>query len=362
MKNKKAKNIVRICSFSAIAVVVVSIVAHFFFFKLGPETTSYGTFYMEAKNSLDLVMIGSSTVREGFIPAEAYKQNGITSHLITSSPTHLEVIEIAIDEVARTQNPKVVYIDLNGLNNQTKASSQTFVEDYYSSMPNDDETKAVKKSLREKYTYLVDDEAWEPFSGHNSFRQQIYWESFVYNKQFYTKGYNPRGEVKEAKVCEVDPNKTMPLSEEAKTYLDEILTICKKHPTINFVFGQMPRYLSDTISSFDMYQIHSPLDAFYIVRSAKEKIEASGYRFLDFSSLDFLENTLKLDPKKDQYDAEHLNHRGALKFTAYFSQYLFDEYFKERPKHSEEVEKDYEECYVKYKEIIKDIEKKMGIN
>lgn len=362
MKSKKTKNIIRFCSFSIIAITVITIIAHYFFFNLGPETTSYGTFYKEAKDSLDLVMIGSSTVRDGFIPAEAYKQQGITSHSIVSSPTHLEVIEIAIDEVARTQKPKVVYVDLNGLNNQTKANAQTFVKDYYSSMPDDDETKEVKKKLREKYTYLVSDDVWEPFSGHNSFRQQIYWESFVYNKQFYTKGYNPQKGVKEAKVCEVDPDKTLPLSDDAKTYLEEILEICKKYPNINFIFGQMPRYLSDEIASFDMYQINSPLDAMYMVRSAKARVEECGYKFVDFSSLDFLENTLKLDPKKDQYDAEHLNHRGAYKFTTYFSQYLIDEYFKEKPTHTKEVEDDYEKCYVKYKEIVKKIEKKLGMD
>lgn len=362
MKSKKAKHIIRICSFSAILVVVVCLISHFFFFNLGPDTTSYGTFYKETKDSLDLVMVGSSTVRDGFIPMEAYKQYGITSHSIDSSPTHLEVIEIAIDEIARTQKPKVVYIDLNGLNNQTKSNAKTFVQDYYSSMPSDDETNEIKKKLREKYNYLVDSSSWEPFSGHNSFRQQIYWESFVYNKQFYTKGYYPQSGVKEAKVCEVDPDKTLPLSEDAQTYLQEILDICKKYPDINFIFGQMPRYLSDEITSFDMYQIHSPLEAMYMVRSAKTKVEEYGYKFVDFSSLDFLQNTLKLDPKTDQYDAEHLNHRGATKFTTYFSKYLIDEYFnKQTPTHSENVTKAFDEAYTGYKKVVASVEKKLGM-
>ncbi len=361
MKNKIARKIIRFASFAAILGAVVSLVSYFFFFELGPDTTSYGTFYKESKDSLDLVMVGSSTVRDGFIPMEAYKQYGITAHSIDSSPTHLEVIEIAIDEIARTQNPKVVYIDLNGLNNQTKANAPTFVKDYYSSMPDDHETKEVKKALREKYDYLEESEEWEPFKGHNSFRQQIYWESFVYNEQFYTKGYYPQYGVKEAKVCEVDPEKTLPLSEDAKNYLSEILSLCKKHPDIQFLFGQMPRYLSDAIASFDPYQIHSPLEAMYIVRSAKKEVEEAGYRFLDYSSNDFLQNTLKLDAKTDQYDAEHLNHRGALKFTSYFSQYLMDEFFHEKPIHSEEVTKSFDEAYEGYKKAVAKAEKKLGI-
>ena len=359
----KTKHFVRFFSFALIFSLVIALVSYFLFFELGPSTTSYGTFYLESRNSLDLVMVGSSTVRDGFIPMEAYHQAGITSHSIDSSPTHLEVIEIAIDEIARTQNPKVVYIDLNGLNNQTKENADTFVKDYFSSMPDDDETKEVKKELCKKYSYLNDSTSWEPFKGHNSFRQQIYWESFVYNEQFYTKGYFPQTGVKPAKVCDVDPEKTLPLPKEAEDYLDEILSICKKYPHINFLFGQMPRYLSDKIASFDMYQIHSPLEATYMVRSARKKVEENGYVFLDYSSNEFLSETLHLDPKKDQYDAEHLNHRGAKKFTKYFTDYLMENYFdNQRPVHDHEVEEDFEKTYKEYKKISKKAEKKLKMN
>lgn len=359
----KAKHLIRFLSFSAIFSVIISLISHFLFFELGPSTTSYGTFYLEKKDSLDLVMVGSSTVRDGFIPMEAYHQAGITSHSIDSSPTHLEVIKIAIDEIARTQKPKVVYIDINGLNNQTRENANTFVKDYFSSMPNDEETKKIKKELCGKYGYLNAEAAWEPFKGHNSFRQQIYWESFVYNEQFYTKGYFPQTGVKEAILSEVDPDKTLPLSEDAEAYLDEILQTCKKHPDIRFLFGQMPRYLSDKMSSFDMYQIHSPLEATYMVRSAKKKIEENGYVFLDYSSNEFLSDTLHLDPKKDQYDAEHLNHRGAKKFTKYFTEYLMENFFDNtRPVHSKEIKEDFEKTYKEYRKISKKAEKKLKMN
>lgn len=362
MNRTKVSKIAKFFTFFTIAALVVLLIDHFMFFNLGPSTTSYGTFYQERKDSLDLVRVGSSTVRDGFIPREAYKEQGITSHSIDSSPTHLEVIEIAIDEIARTQKPKVVYIDLNGLNNQTKDNAQTFVKDYFSSRPDDKETEEVKERLCEKYPYLKKEKEWEPFSGHNSFRQQIYWESFVYNKQFYTKGYYPQTGVKKVEVCEVDPEKTLPLSSDGELYLDEILSICKKYPEIHFLFGQRPRYLSDKIVSFDPYQKHSPLDAFYMVRSAKKKVEENGYTFLDYSSPEFLKDTLHLDPDKDQYDAEHLNHRGAKKFTKYFSQYLIDTFFKERPSHSQEVEKGFDEVYEGYEKVAKKAEKKLKRN
>ncbi|HBB05759.1 MAG TPA: hypothetical protein DCZ41_04170, partial [Firmicutes bacterium] len=304
-----------------------------------------------------------STVRDGFIPMEAYKQTGITCHSIVSSPTHLEVIEIAIREIGRTQKPKLVYIDLNGLNNQTKGDAPVFVKDYYSSMPDDNETKQIKKELRKKYPYLTDVSEWEPFKGHNSFRQQVYWESFVYNAQFYTKGYYPHSTSKEVEVSEVDENKTLPFaSKDATTYLNEILGICKEFPNIHFLFGQMPRYLSSTISSFDAYQKHAPLDAYYMVKNAKKDVEEAGYTFLDYGDPNFLRDVLKLDPTKDQYDAEHLNHRGALKFTKYFSNYLLNAFYGgKKPKHSEEILEEFDKSYVEYLKIVEKAEKKLGI-
>ena len=360
MDRQKLKKPLRFFSFFTLAALVLALIDHFLFFPLGPETTSYGTFYQEKKDSLDLVMVGSSTVRDGYIPRERYKEYGITSHSVDSSPTHLEVIKIAIDEIGRTQKPKVVYIDLNGLNNQTKDNAPTFVKDYFSSRPDDEETRKVKEGLRRKYPYLKQEKSWEPFSGHNSFRQQIYWESFVYNKQFYTKGYFPQTGVKEAKLTKVDPEKTLPLSEDAEEYLEEILLLCKKYPSIRFLFGQRPRYLSDGISSFDRYQIHSPLEASYRVRSVKKKVEENGYTFLDYTSNEFLKEVIGLDPKKDQYDAEHLNHRGAKKFTKYFGRYLRDNFFKEKPKHSSAVTEEFDKTYEGYRKIADKAEKKLG--
>lgn len=356
------KQLIKFFAFMSLALASIILLSTFMFTPLDSKTTAYGAFYTEIENSLDLVMVGSSTVRDGFIPMQAYHEYGITSHSIVSAPTHLEVIEIIIDEIARTQKPKVVYIDLNGLNNQTKDNADSFVKDYYACMPDSD----AKKSLAKKYSYLNDSDEWELFPNHNNFRQQVYWESLVYNKKnkmLYTKGYNPNKITQAQTVEKVDTSKTLPMSDDAKTYLSEILAKCQKYKDINFIFGMMPRYLSSTISSFDLYQIHSPMEAMYIVRSAKEEVEKAGYTYLDFwEEENILSDKIGLDPKTDQKDAEHLNHRGAKKFTSYFANFLIEKgYLKEPIAHSEEVKEEFDEAYEKYLKIIKPVEKKLGM-
>lgn len=351
---------VKFFTFTIITLVATLLLSHFMFIPLDSTTSAYGSFYSEIENSLDLVMVGSSTVRDGFIPMEAYHEYGITSHSIVSAPTHLEVIEIAIDEIARTQNPKVVYIDLNGLNNQSKDNADSFVKDYYSCMPEGES----KKALTKKYPYLKEKTEWELFPNHNNFRQQVFWESLIYNQMLYTKGYNPEKAVQAQKIENIDKTKTLDMSFDAKTYLNEIIEKCNQYKDrITFIFGMMPRYLSSTISSFDMYQIHSPLDAMYIVRSAKSILEKAGYEYIDYWDDDYKFDEIGLDPKTDQKDAEHLNHRGAKKFTAYFSKYLMNKYFNnKKPSHSEEVKGEFDEAYKEYLEIIKPIEKALKMN
>lgn len=354
-KEKKRKNLFHFVSFFACFALCLSMVDNTLFFSL-EEGTPYGLFYKEKKNSLDVVMIGSSTIRHGFIPMEMYEETGLTSYSIVASPNHLEAMEIEINEVMRTQSPKVVYIDINGINNQTKKEAPSFIRQYYEAMP----SSQAKEEVRKKYPFL-NEETYEPFKGHNSFRQQTYWETLVYGLETYNKGYSPMKTTKPAKVSKVDKNKTLPIPQDGLDYLKEILDICKKYPTVNFLFGEMPRYLDDTIASFDLYQIRSPLEAYYVVKSAKPYIEEAGYTFIDYyEDDDLIPKVIGLDPETDQYDAEHLNHRGAKKFTRYFSSYLLNTYFNGKaPSHSEEITSSFDESLKEYKKADKKIMKKM---
>ncbi|MBP5091068.1 MAG: hypothetical protein J6328_00705 [Bacilli bacterium] len=288
---------------------------------------------------------------------------------MNSSPTHLEVIKIALEEIERVQSPKVIYVDLNGLNNQTEDSAPSFVQDYYDCMPEGEAKEAVAK----KYAYIKTKEEWEFFAHHNGFRQQIYWESFVYNKQLYTKGYFPNDTaVKGLKVNEVkkeSPSDTPSISQDGRQYLKDILEIAAKYKDeTHFIFGQMPRYLQSGITSFDLYQIHDPLTAYYMVKSIRQEVVDAGFEFVDWCDTAFLQETLKLDPKKDQFDAEHLNHNGAKKFTKYFSSYLMDNYLEgefingsERMTHSQEVEEDFSSSYEGYLKVIEPVEKRLSL-
>lgn len=315
------------------------------FAKVDDSLTSYGQFYQEIKDSLDVAFIGNSTLREGFIPLDLWNDYGITSRGLSSSPTHPEVIKNAIPHVIDAQHPKVMFIDINGLTFQQKANAEFFIKQYYSSITNVD----YKKDLEEKYSYLKDKgEEFELFKNHNNFRQQQYWESIVYPAQFKTKGYYPNRIIYKVKTLDTDPNLVMDLPSGGKEYYEDILSVCDTYKDeVKFVFTKMPRFNSTK----------GQLNETYMLRSIKDDIASRGYTFYDFS--EHLDD-IGLLPNQDFKDFEHLNHLGAKKFTNYFGKYLTEAINLKVKTHSDEVIDDFNKAYFDTYEFLKKIEDKLN--
>ncbi len=295
--------------------------------------TPYGGFYQEKENSIDVISIGSSTVKEGIIGNELWHNYGVTSYSINSAPTHPEVIKIAIDEIARLQSPKVVYIDLIGLTYHLRQNQTSFVKEYVNAMPQGKE----REKLIEKYSYLKDDDdEFEVFDGHNNFRNPNYLSAVFLNSSHEFKGYTPIYTKISQKVDKtIDYSKVISLPNDGKEYLIEILETCKKYPHINFLFGMMPKF----INASDAYEVH-------MLNSAIPTIESYGYKYINWAKYT---EEIGLDPSNDMRDSQHLNIYGALKFTDYFAKYLDENYGIVGNTYSDDVVKDFNECYNTYK-------------
>jgi len=296
--------------------------------------TSYSCFYKEQENTLDYVVVGNSTVQEGIDPCLAWHESGVTGYNISNKPTHLEVIVIAIDEIARTQKPKVVYVDINGITFQKKADQEKFVNDYVTDMPECESREMLVK----KYPYLQNVEKTqdkkEVFSYHNEFRQPKYWKTLSQDSFNYSKGFDPTFSVWKQKVHKIDKNKTLELPEDGKEYLVKILETCKKYPEINFVFGRMPRFSNEAVA-----------DEIFKLRSAVPIINSYGYTYVDWEDYNA---EIGLDPKKDFRDINHMNINGAQKFTRYFISYLDQNFDITNTTHSKETVDNFNNAYKNY--------------
>ena len=86
---------------------------------LMPVRKDYGStweqFGQEPENSCDVLIAGSSIVYCDLIPACIYKESGVAAYLIAGPEQTIPLSYYAIREACRTQRPKAVVLELNGM-------------------------------------------------------------------------------------------------------------------------------------------------------------------------------------------------------------------------------------------------------
>lgn len=335
------KKLIKFLSFSLICVMTLVCLKQFVFVKR-KIPTEYSKFYDETQNTLDLVSIGNSTVAYGINPCIAWKNFGVTSYNISGQPSHPEIINLAINEVARTQSPKVIYIDINGLTFQKQEEAPEFIKRYVQAMPDGE----AKQNVIAQYSFLTDNNSekdLEIFENHNDYRNPDFWVSM--NQLDYSKGYRVSYKMKKAKdVKTLDKTTILPIQDDGVYYLNKILDTCAKYPQINFIFGKTPRFLNE-----------NTINESYMLRSLIPTIQDKGYEYVDWS--EYLEE-MEFDAKTDSFDEHHLNIYGATKFTKFYISYLNDKYSICGTGHDEETENNFNDSYKKFEQDKEKHEKK----
>ena len=71
-------------------------------------------FYLEEKDSLDIVFLGASEVFSDFSSAQAYAEYGFTSYpfAVRSNPVFLWKYEL--EEILKRQSPQLIVVETNG--------------------------------------------------------------------------------------------------------------------------------------------------------------------------------------------------------------------------------------------------------
>ena len=93
-------------------------------------------YYLEEKNSLDVVFIGASDIYASFAPGLAYEKFGFTSYSYATASSTAGAAKTMLKEVLRMQNPQKIVIEVNaflyGFDNDSKISS---VRNYIDNVP-----------------------------------------------------------------------------------------------------------------------------------------------------------------------------------------------------------------------------------
>lgn len=281
-------------------------------------------YYMEEKDSLDFVLFGASEAYSDYCPALAYKNFGYTSYIYAIDNNPFVTYEKQIDEIYRTQNPKLVMVEIATVipdKEDMDIGEDTFDGTFrkLSDSINDYKTRyeLVKefgaKDPLESYLYT-------PVKYHGKaldFDAIMTNISFHLRNHSYFKGYVSHTVSKPVDESKMQKTKgitrySKPLSEEYEKALYAFLDHCKEK-NYNVVFARFPHRIS---SKYRLYRYFQGNRAANIIRE-------QGYDFIDFEQYVDKMGINKID---DFYNESHLRASGAVKMTDFIGQVLTKKY------------------------------------
>lgn len=239
----------------------------------------------ERADSIDLVFIGDSEVYSAYNPLQMYEEYGFTSYVCATYAQRLCDTYALLQEVFRTQNPKVVALETNcifrygGLSDDSEDKVLSLVSHYI---------PAMKYHTRLKM-YLLD----------GSPKNKLDMKGFIYRNDIkpYTGGQwmKPSDSVEKIRQCNMD-------------YLQKIYELVNDNDC-KLIFISTPSPVCQT------YKRHNAV------------AELAGQWSTDYIDLNLDADKIQIDWATDTKDAgNHLNYAGALKVSRYVGQILSSAY------------------------------------
>lgn len=330
MKRHYWKRTIKILSLILAVVLCVSFLQTFVFvdfWQQGQGTKRIRGFYMEPKNSLDVVLIGDSTIYSGFSPGYAYELQGITTYNYAIGANTCNTWKPITEEILRRQSPQLIVVEIGAtqyrdLNKQNRENStiHTLIDNMPPSL---NKLRAIRdlvgaeedaSVLEFLFPFIRYHSVWEWFGDlWYRCREMLYWR--------FVSGNILKGDVTRP---EVEPERGRPrgvgkdrsaeeLSPESEAVLREYLEYCREKD-LNVLFIAVPIRIND---ENDLYE------TFMRENRAGEIVQEYGFEFLN---LNYAVDEIGLEHGVSFYNDGHLNYRGQLAFTEYFSRLLTEEY------------------------------------
>ncbi len=273
-------------------------------FVLMPERYDYGgtwnMFLKEPKNSIDLLVVGSSHAYCNVIPANIKEQTGINSYVLAAPCLTMPLGYYYLKEALKTQKPQAIMLELTGM---FFTDTMGFAKQSIGYMPynvNRLMSTLVCAEDNEKLGLLFPlynyHERWQEFKVTDFFKER------PDQKTDINAGYTPLLESEQQQnrtEREFEyTDKSIKLNQK---YLKKIIALCKDEgielslfiaPTCLYIGNNDKKLITDCTRDTPFYDFND-----------------------EFESFGF-------DLKKDFYDSKHLNFYGAKKFTPAFCDYV----------------------------------------
>ncbi len=308
----------------ALAVVISTYLLQAYVLKRNDNNTlRMDGFFVEDKESLDVVYIGASDVYAGYSAGLAYDEYGLTSYPFATQASPPQVVLPQIKDVIKHQNPKMIVVEINSFMYKdndlpAEASHRMFVDN----IPRDD---IWADYIKENFPEEDQIEYWLPIIKYHGSWSDYPWKLkfLLTDLALRQRGYSsfrgfktvanefhPGGKLYNDTLAETDDK--LPLGYTSERCLRETLDYLKENNIKNVIFTRFPHIVNNKAYS-----------RFKRCNTAQQIIEESGF---DFINLERYGKQIGIDVNKDFYNWDHLNIYGAEKLTRYFCDKLTKEY------------------------------------
>ncbi len=313
-------------------------------------------YYEEPDDSIDVLFLGASTIRNGISALEMWADHGFTAYSRASSIQSPVVSYYLLKETLKNQDLKAVVVDASTLSNVVNetAKGEEKLHEVVDFMPwsieklelindivNTSDNGSVFDFISPLYRYH---DRWESLS-EQDFTSDEWVNDYWYKGQYPSLTVKKYSYPVDYMTEEATIDTEYYIDETAEYYFDSMIRLCKSEG-IEFVL------------------IHTPAGSWDLEKNKllSDYADEHGVDYLDFSTLE-LHTEIGFDPKTDYVDdGRHPNITGAQKISRYLAEYLSEKCELEDKRENEDYS-NWWECYDQYASLLKivDIREKSNL-
>jgi len=299
------KKVVRVICFSILSILILCTIYKVLSWKdtMGLTGSSVNQLAHTEKDTMDVVIVGSSHVYHGILPATLWTEYGIAGFDMSISAMDKDSAYYNLKHLCETQSPKVVCVDVLPLLYE-KHAVQGNVYRNMLSLP------YSKNAIDLVDSYVSEEERMDYILKfpiiHTRYKELT--KADFYDSEYaiygrgerisFVAGGNPQFEIANTYTGCGE------LSERNTTWLDNMMEMAETEG-YELVFLVTPFQTDESEQG--------------IMNAAARYVTDKGYRFLDGGRYT---NEIGLDPQTDYSDPEHMNSVGAQKMTSWLGAYL----------------------------------------
>ena len=343
--------ILRVAALLVVFICLVMLLSSIFRFEDSQSSARYTTYFNLPKNTVDVLLTGTSGIDRYWIAAKGYEEYGITAYPLSFDAMPAWLMVDIIKEALETQNPELLIFDMRGFTVTYTDQLHKYESPIHRTIDVMSPVSVNRFNAATKSAKIVGERVgWANFSA-----LSFYLPFIKYHTRWSTPGFS-------IEAMQLEPSKYLgmfleagrslaeiPLPQTEKT--DEMIAL---DPTCEEALYELLAYLDGVDCEVLFLDTPKYLEEteYGRMNTLCNILDERGYKYKCFSAEDGTYNLYT-----DFYNLTHVNYKGAEKFTKVFAEYLKENYTLPDRREDKACEKDwngvYEKILKKYESWVK---------